>query len=121
MGEAHLGPLPEGLKHCRLLPLLLLLAVFFVLEFAYPRFPHLDSEISRKSAGLNLSRGGAFAAPELEGFLHVDPPIERIYFVYPPPVDARDRVRMGGVRGLRRLDLSRPRPHRVRVGRCRRG
>jgi hypothetical protein len=33
---------------------------------------------------LNLSRGGAFAAPELEGFLHVDPPIERIYFVYPP-------------------------------------
>ena len=67
-----------------LLPLLLLLAAFFVIEFAYPRFPQTDSEISRKSAGLNLSRGGAFAAPELEGFLHVDPPIERIYFPYPP-------------------------------------
>src|SRR5215471_6340872 len=66
-----------------LLPLLLLLATFFVLEFAYPRFPQTDSEIFEKSAGLNLSRGGAFAAPELEG-LHVDPPIERIYFVDPP-------------------------------------
>jgi hypothetical protein len=62
----------------------LLLASFFVLEFGYPRFPDLDSEISRKAAGLHLSQGGAFAAPELEGFLHVDPPIERIYFVYPP-------------------------------------
>src|SRR5262249_16829576 len=68
----------------RYLPFLLLLATFFVLEFAYPRFPYLDSEISRKAAGLQLSRGGAFAAPELEGFLHVDPPVERIYFVYPP-------------------------------------
>ena len=68
----------------RHLPLLLLLVAFFVLEFAFPRFPNTDSEISRKSAGLNLSRGGAFAAPELEGFLHVDPPIERIYSVYPP-------------------------------------
>jgi hypothetical protein len=68
----------------RHLPFLLLLVTFFVLEFAYPRFPYLDSEISRKAAGLHLSEGGAFAAPELEGFLHVDPPVERIYFVYPP-------------------------------------
>jgi hypothetical protein len=68
----------------RHLPLLLFFVAFFVLEFAYPRFPQTDSEISRKSAGLHLSQGGAFAAPELEGFLHVDPPIERIYFVYPP-------------------------------------
>ena len=68
----------------RHLPFFLLLATFFVLEFACPRFPYLDSEISRKAAGLHLSLGGAFAAPELEGFLHVDPPAERIYFVYPP-------------------------------------
>jgi hypothetical protein len=68
----------------RHLPLLLLLAAFLVVEFTYPRFPDSDSEISRKAAGLHLSQGGAFAAPELEGFLHVDPPIERIYFVYPP-------------------------------------
>jgi hypothetical protein len=68
----------------RHLPLLLLLVAFFALEFVYPRFPNIDDEIFKKSAGLNLSRGGAFAAPELEGFLHVDPPIERIYFVYPP-------------------------------------
>jgi hypothetical protein len=68
----------------RQLSLLLLLAAFFALEFVCPRFPNNDSEISRKSAGLHLSQGGTFAAPELEGFLHVDPPLERIYFVYPP-------------------------------------
>jgi hypothetical protein len=68
----------------RHLPLLLLFAAFFALEFVCPRFPNIDSEISRKAAGLNLSQRGAFAAPELEGFLHVDPPLERIYFVYPP-------------------------------------
>jgi hypothetical protein len=71
-------------KICRYLPLLLLLVAFFIVEFAYPPFPSMDSEISRKAAGLHLSQGGAFAAPELEGFLHVDPPLERIYFVYPP-------------------------------------
>src|SRR5262245_38784401 len=68
----------------RHLPLLLLLAAFFALEFVCPRFPNLDDEITEKSAGLNLSRGGPFAAPELEGFLHLDPPLERIYFLYPP-------------------------------------
>src|SRR5438034_9720458 len=67
----------------RHLSLLLLLAVFLVLEFACPRFPHGD-EIAFKSAGRNLSQGLAFAAPELEGFLHLDPPVERVYFIYPP-------------------------------------
>ena len=66
-----------------LLPLLLLLATFFVIEFAYPNFPGVD-EIFFKSAGLNLSKGGAFAAAELEGFLHADPPLEQVFFVYPP-------------------------------------
>jgi hypothetical protein len=66
-----------------LLPLLLLLAAFFVLEFAYPRFPETD-ETSYKSAGLHLSQGGAFAAPELEGYLNADPPLERVFSMYPP-------------------------------------
>ena len=66
-----------------LLPLLLLLSAFFVIEFAYPNFPGVD-EVFFKSAGLNLSKGGAFAAPELEGFLHADPPLEQVFFVYPP-------------------------------------
>jgi hypothetical protein len=63
--------------------LLLLLAAFFVIEFAYPRFPVTD-EIAFKAAGRNISQGGAFAAPELEGFLHADPPLERVYALYPP-------------------------------------
>jgi hypothetical protein len=50
----------------RHLPFLLLLAGFFVLEFACPRFPRWD-EIVFKSAGRNISQGAAFAAPELEG------------------------------------------------------
>jgi hypothetical protein len=66
-----------------LLPLLLLLAAFFVIEFAYPNFPDGD-QITFKSAGLNLSQGGAFAAPQLEGFLHADPPLEQAFFIYPP-------------------------------------
>jgi hypothetical protein len=64
--------------------LLVLLAAFFVLEFAYPRFPDMDHEIYFKAAGWNASQKGAFAAPELEGYLQLDPPIERVYFTYPP-------------------------------------
>jgi hypothetical protein len=70
------------LKPTAFFSLLLLLAAFFVLEFMYPRFPATD-EIFFKSPGLNVSQGGPFAAPELEGF-HINPPIERIYFPYPP-------------------------------------
>ena len=67
----------------RHLPLLLLLVAFFALEFVCPRFPVPD-EIAFKSAGRNVSQGGAFAAPELEGLLNADPPLERVYFTYPP-------------------------------------
>jgi hypothetical protein len=66
-----------------ILPLLLLLAAFFVTEFAYPRFAVTD-EIAFKAVGRNISQGGAFAAPELEGFQHLDPPYERVYAQYPP-------------------------------------
>jgi len=76
---------PTWLKPTAFLSLLLLLAAFFVLEFAYPRFAATD-EIAFKSPGRSMSQGGPFAAPELEGFedLHLNPPIERIYFIYPP-------------------------------------
>jgi hypothetical protein len=70
-------------RSLRIVPLLLLLAAFFVIELAYPRFPVSD-EIAYKAAGRNISQGGAFAAPELEGFLHADPPFERVYAHYPP-------------------------------------
>jgi hypothetical protein len=66
-----------------ILPLLLLLAAFLVIEFAYPRFAVTD-EIAYKAAGRNISQGGAFAAPELEGYLHATPPFERVYAHYPP-------------------------------------
>ena len=77
---------PTWLKPTAFLSLLLLLAGFFVLEFTYPRFPNTDHEVSFKSPGRNMSQGGPFASPELEGFegLHLNPPIERVYFVYPP-------------------------------------
>src|SRR5262249_47577881 len=68
----------------RHLPLLLLVAAFFVLEFTYPRFPDMDHETYFKAAGWNAIQKGAFAAPELEGYRHLDPPIERVYFTYPP-------------------------------------
>ena len=68
----------------RHLPLLVLVAAFFILEFAYPRFPDSDHEMIFKVAGWHASQYGAFAAPELEGFLNLDPPIEQVYFVYPP-------------------------------------
>jgi hypothetical protein len=74
---------PTWLKPTAFFSLLLLLAAFFVLEFIYPRFPATD-EIFFKSPGRNMSQGGPFAAPELEGFAHFNPPIERIYFPHPP-------------------------------------
>jgi hypothetical protein len=69
---------------CYALPLLLaFLAVFFAIELAYPRFPATD-EIFFKAAGRNLSQVGTFAAPEIEGYLHSDPPTERVYFAQLP-------------------------------------
>src|SRR5262245_23926592 len=73
---------PGGRKRALLL-LLLLLIGFFVFEFEYPHLSGVD-EIVFKSAGLNLAKGGRFAAPELEGLVHADPPIELVYARYPP-------------------------------------
>ena len=83
-GSKEIHPVqPPWLKPTALLSLLLLLAAFFVLEFIYPRFPATD-EIVFKSPGRNMSEGGALAAPELEGYLHLNPRIERVYFLHPP-------------------------------------
>src|SRR5262249_47326606 len=77
------NPLPQVTTRYSLLLLLGLLAAFLTLEFSYPRFPATD-EIFFKSAGRNVSQGGAFAAPEEEGHLHLDPPIERVFFAHQP-------------------------------------
>ncbi len=69
--------------HYHLFPLLLALGLFFALEFLFPRFPDVD-EVFFKAPGRNLSAGGPFAAPELRGFLGLQPPIEVIYFPHPP-------------------------------------
>jgi hypothetical protein len=63
--------------------LLILLVLFLAVEFSYPRFPDND-EVICKAAGHNLGAGGSFSAPELEGFLHFDPPIMRVFFAHPP-------------------------------------
>lgn len=63
--------------------LLVMIAGFVAFELAYPRFPDVD-DMFFKAPGRNLSIGGGFAAPEFEGFLKVEPPIERIYFPHPP-------------------------------------
>src|SRR5262249_52569803 len=94
----HIGVLRNGALHMtphllrreplalmiRHLALLIFVAAFFVLEFAYPRFADADHEVYFKAAGWNATQKGAFAAPELEGYQHLDPPIEQVYFTYPP-------------------------------------
>jgi len=67
----------------RFLPLLILLVLFLALEFLCPRFPDNDEVIS-KAAGRNLGAGRSFSAPELEGFLHFEPPVVRVFFAHPP-------------------------------------
>lgn len=67
----------------RFLPLLIFLVLFLAIEFLCPRFPDNDEVIS-KSAGRNLGAGRSFSAPELEGFLHLDPPVDRVFFCHPP-------------------------------------
>jgi hypothetical protein len=77
-------PLPTPASFLqRFLPLLILLVLFLALEFLCPRFPDND-EVICKAAGRNLAAGGSFSAPELEGFLHLEPPVERVFFAHPP-------------------------------------
>jgi len=67
----------------RFLPLFILLVLFLAVEFLCPRFPDND-EVFFKAAGRHLGAGGSFSAPELEGFLHFDPPVMRVFFAHPP-------------------------------------
>src|SRR5271157_372421 len=49
------------------------------------RLPQLDGdEISFKSPGREWAASGRFASPELRGWRGLDPPLERIWLIYPP-------------------------------------
>lgn len=61
-----------------------ILIAYVVLSTLIGRFSGFD-EPYFKSAGREWGQHGRFASPELTGFLPgVDPPPEKIYFVYPP-------------------------------------
>jgi hypothetical protein len=63
--------------------LLALLAVYVIATTAIGRFTQTD-EIAFKAAGREWAQNGCFAAPELAGFGHFDPPVERIWFAHMP-------------------------------------
>ena len=67
----------------RFAPIFIVVVLFLVVEFLAPPFPEFD-EVFFKSAGRNLAAGHGFAAPELENYARLDPPIQRVYFAHPP-------------------------------------
>jgi hypothetical protein len=81
----------------RFTPILVLLALFLALEFLAPPFPEFD-EMFFKAAGRHLAAGHGFAAPELENYLRLDPPIQRVYSAHPPVYSwlFGEAVRLGG-------------------------
>lgn len=81
--SSHLHRLTRGYRIKTNATFAAILFLFITIEFSFPRFPDID-EAFFKSAGRNLSAGGSFAAPELENFLHLDPPIQHVYFAHPP-------------------------------------
>jgi hypothetical protein len=90
----------------RFLPLLILLVLFLAVEFLCPRFPDND-EVICKAAGRHLGAGGSFSAPELEGFLHLEPPVERVFFAHPRWREEHHQYErlMSWVDRLRKLDV----------------
>jgi hypothetical protein len=65
------------------LVLLAILAAYLALAIAIGRFTTTD-EIAFKAAGREWARSGHFAAPELSGFAHLQPPVEQIWFAHLP-------------------------------------
>jgi hypothetical protein len=60
------------------------LAYLAVLTF-WGRFPNIDGdEIWYKAAGREWATTGRFAAPELRGAYGLEPPLEEVWFAYPP-------------------------------------
>ncbi len=60
-----------------------LLAAYLAVMLLEGRFVVAD-EIFFKAAGAQWAETGSFAATEFTGFLGTDPPVERIYALYPP-------------------------------------
>lgn len=59
------------------------LVVYVAGQTALGRFVNLD-EVFFKAAGREWAATGRFAAPEIAGFIRVDPPPEEIWFPHPP-------------------------------------
>lgn len=60
-----------------------LLAAYCVVVVSVGRFTATD-EIMFKAAGREWAQSGRFAAPEISGFGHLDPPVESIWFGHVP-------------------------------------
>lgn len=64
--------------------LLLVLSICYcVAELVPGRFAATD-EVYFKAAGRNWAATGHFAAPEMKGFLDLNPPLSEVFFPYPP-------------------------------------
>ncbi len=59
-------------------------SIAFVLLQAWPGTIQFTDELIFKAAGANWALHGRFAAPEIAGRLHFDPPITQIFGAYPP-------------------------------------
>lgn len=79
----------QSLLHARLgrsLALMFLVMAslcYGIAELVPGRFATIDDEFF-KAAGRNWAMTGRFAAPEITGFLPVGPPLDEVYFTYPP-------------------------------------
>jgi hypothetical protein len=63
--------------------LVAMVVVYLAVAIAIGRFTTTD-EIAFKAAGREWARSGHFAAPELSGFAHLQPPVEEIWFAHLP-------------------------------------
>ncbi|MFZ2491717.1 MAG: hypothetical protein WA208_09545 [Thermoanaerobaculia bacterium] len=59
------------------------LAIYCGVLLAVGRFTGVD-EVAFKAAGREWAQSGRFAAPELQGFLDVEPPVEEVWFGHMP-------------------------------------
>jgi hypothetical protein len=63
--------------------LIAIVAAYCAITIAIGRFTTTD-EIAFKAAGREWARSGHFAAPELSGFAHLQPPVEKIWLAHLP-------------------------------------
>jgi 4-amino-4-deoxy-L-arabinose transferase-like glycosyltransferase len=60
-----------------------MIVLYLAVAIAIGRFTTTD-EIAFKAAGREWAQSGHFAAPELAGFAHLDPPVERVWLAHLP-------------------------------------